>query len=100
MGDDAGAVRSAVLTLHRRTGLPMVFGGAMGDSERMRITELVGNTTDSLTGLTVRRGNGLGGKAMALGRPIWVADYPRASGTSTSPTSRTASWPPTRWPPP
>ncbi|MGI5165858.1 response regulator transcription factor [Spirillospora sp. CA-253888] len=82
MGDDAGAVRAAVLTLHRRTGLPMVFGGATSGPERIRITELVGNTTDSLAGLTVRRGNGLGGKAMAMGRPIWVADYPRASGIS------------------
>ncbi|WP_344276918.1 GAF domain-containing protein, partial [Actinomadura napierensis] len=82
MGDDAGAVRSAVLTLHRTTGLPMVFGGALSGRERLRITELVGNTTDSLNGLVVRHGNGLGGKAMATGRPMWVSNYPCAASIS------------------
>ncbi|QKW39779.1 helix-turn-helix transcriptional regulator [Actinomadura sp. NAK00032] len=80
--DDAGAVRSAVLSLHRTTGLPMVFGGALSGQDRLRITELVGNTTDSLSGLVVRQGNGLGGKAMALGRPAWVSNYPCAATIS------------------
>ncbi|MFI0449027.1 response regulator transcription factor [Actinomadura sp. 6N118] len=82
MGDDAGAVRSAVLSLHRTTGLPVVFGGALAGQERLRITEMVGNTTDSLSGLVVRQGSGLGGKAMALGRPVWVSDYPHAATIS------------------
>ncbi|MFP3966851.1 LuxR C-terminal-related transcriptional regulator [Actinomadura fulvescens] len=82
MGDDAGAVRSAVLSLHRTTGLPMVFGGAVAGRERFRITEMVGNTTDSLSGLVIRQGSGLGGKAMALGRPVWVSDYPHAATIS------------------
>ncbi|MFI0357113.1 LuxR C-terminal-related transcriptional regulator [Actinomadura sp. 9N407] len=82
MGDDAGAVRTAVLSLQRSTGLPMVFGGALGGRDRMRITELVGGTTGSLDGLVVRRNSGLGGKAMALLRPVWVSDYPRASTIS------------------
>ncbi|MEW2353784.1 LuxR C-terminal-related transcriptional regulator [Spirillospora sp. NPDC029432] len=82
MGDDAGAVRTAVLSLQRATGLPMVFGGALSGRDRMRITELVGGTTGSLDGLVVRRNSGLGGKAMALGRPVWVSDYPRASSIS------------------
>ncbi|MBE1532062.1 helix-turn-helix transcriptional regulator [Actinomadura algeriensis] len=81
-GGDAGAVRSAVLALHRSTGLPMVFGGALAGRDRLRITELVGGRTDSLNGLVVRHGNGLGGKAMALGRPAWVSDYPRAATIS------------------
>ncbi|MFF5263583.1 LuxR C-terminal-related transcriptional regulator [Actinomadura viridis] len=82
MGDDAGAVRTAVLSLQRATGLPMVFGGALNGRDRLRITELVGGTTGSLDGLVVRRNSGLGGKAMALGRPVWVSDYPRASTIS------------------
>ena len=82
MGDDAGAVRAAVLSLHRTTGLPMVFGGALAGQERFRITELVGNSTGSLKGLTIRQGSGLGGKAMALGRPVWVSNYPRAATIS------------------
>ncbi|OLT17680.1 helix-turn-helix transcriptional regulator [Actinomadura sp. CNU-125] len=81
-GGDAGAVRAAVLALHRSTGLPMVFGGALTGRDRLRITELVGGRTDSLNGLVVRHGNGLGGKAMALGRPAWVSDYPRAATIS------------------
>ncbi|MEU8799210.1 helix-turn-helix transcriptional regulator [Spirillospora sp. NPDC048819] len=82
--DDAGAVRSAVLTLQRTTGLPMVFGGAVsgGGQDRLRITELVGNTTDSLNGLVVHHGNGLGGKAMAMGRPLWVSNYPCSASIS------------------
>ncbi|XVQ11305.1 LuxR C-terminal-related transcriptional regulator [Spirillospora sp. CA-255316] len=82
MGDDTAAVRTAVLSLQRATGLPMVFGGALSGRDRMRISELVGGTTGSLDGLVVRRNSGLGGKAMALGRPLWVSDYPRASTIS------------------
>jgi DNA-binding NarL/FixJ family response regulator len=82
MGDDTAAVRTAVLSLQRATGLPMVFGGALSGRDRMRISELVGGTTGSLDGLVVRRNSGLGGKAMALGRPVWVSDYPRASTIS------------------
>lgn len=81
-GDDAGAVRATVLSLHRTTGLPMVFGGALSGRDRLSITELVGNTTDSLNGLVVRRGNGLGGKAMAMARPVWVSNYPCAATIS------------------
>lgn len=79
MGDDAGAVRAAMLTLHRVTGLPVVFGGVLAGRERFRITELIGNTTDALNGLMIRQGSGLGGKAMALSRPVWVSDYPKSS---------------------
>ncbi|WP_019633509.1 helix-turn-helix transcriptional regulator [Actinomadura atramentaria] len=82
MGDDVGAFRGAVLGLQRSTGLPMVFGGALTGRDRLRITELVGGTTGALNGLVVRHGNGLGGKAMAVGRPFWVSDYPRSSAIS------------------
>ncbi|MBX6768358.1 MAG: helix-turn-helix transcriptional regulator, partial [Actinomadura rubrobrunea] len=41
MGDDAGAFRTSVLTLHRVTGLPVVFGGALSGPGRLRISELV-----------------------------------------------------------
>lgn len=87
--DDAGSVRSAVLALQRATGLPVVFGGAVlggavsgGGHDRLRITELVGNTTDSLNGLVVHSGSGLGGKAMAMGRPLWVSNYPCSASIS------------------
>jgi DNA-binding CsgD family transcriptional regulator len=82
MGDDLGPVRAAVLNLHRVTGLPVVFGGALAGRQRFRITELVGNTTEALDGLVIRQGSGLGGKAMALGRPVWVSDYPKSGAIS------------------
>ncbi|MBW8483039.1 helix-turn-helix transcriptional regulator [Actinomadura parmotrematis] len=80
--DDSAAVRASVLRLRRTTGLPMVFGGALSGPDRLRITELVGGRAGSLDGLVVRAGNGLGGKAMALGRPVWVSDYPRSAAIS------------------
>ncbi|MCW2901931.1 MAG: Regulatory LuxR family protein [Streptosporangiaceae bacterium] len=82
MGDDVGSVRTAVLNLHRVSGLPIVFGGALAGRDRFRITELVGNATESLNRLVVTEGSGLGGKAMALSRPIWVSDYPRSGAIS------------------
>ncbi|MBC6463667.1 helix-turn-helix transcriptional regulator [Actinomadura sp. HBU206391] len=82
MGDDVGSVRTALLTLHRVTGLPVVFGGALAGRQRFRITELMGNTTDALNGLVIRQGSGLGGKAMAVARPVWVSDYPKSGAIS------------------
>jgi DNA-binding CsgD family transcriptional regulator len=82
MSDDVGPVRTTVLNLHRVTGLPVVFGGALAGRERFRITELVGHTTEALNGLVITQGSGLGGKAMALSRPLWVSDYPRSGAIS------------------
>ncbi|WP_433330402.1 response regulator transcription factor [Spirillospora sp. CA-294931] len=82
MGEDSGPVRAAVLSLQRTTRLPVVFGGGLNGSGQLRITELAGTSTDSLNGLVVRQGNGLGGKAMSMGRPVWVSDYPHASSIS------------------
>ncbi|WP_089301422.1 LuxR C-terminal-related transcriptional regulator [Haloechinothrix alba] len=39
------------------------------------MSELVGTTTDSLYGLTVKSGQGLGGRAIELRRPVTVTDY-------------------------
>ena len=80
--DDAGSVPSAVLYQHPPPRQPKGLGGAPSRRDRLCITELVGNTTDSLNGLVVRRGNGLGGKAMALGRPAWVSNYPCSAAIS------------------
>jgi DNA-binding CsgD family transcriptional regulator len=68
--------------LQRATGLPMVFGGALSGPDRICISELVGGITGAIDGLVVRRNSGLGGKAMAVGRPLWVSNYPRASTIS------------------
>ncbi|MFF4587568.1 response regulator transcription factor [Streptomyces sp. NPDC001388] len=76
--DPAGTaeIRGALARLRRATGLPVVFGGLVEPGRaRMRISEFSGAATLALSGLTVTSGNGLGGKAVALGRPCAVTDY-------------------------
>lgn len=76
--DTAGVVemRGALARLRRATGLPVAFGGLVEPGRpRMRISELSGAATPALRGLAVTSGNGLGGKAVALGRPCAVTDY-------------------------
>ncbi len=76
--DDRVAIRDAVGRLHRESGLPMVFGGAITGRDRLQITEFVGAQSGTMRGLRVQTGSGLGGKAMALRRPVLVNDYARA----------------------
>ncbi|MEU6352618.1 LuxR C-terminal-related transcriptional regulator [Streptomyces sp. NPDC047072] len=76
--DTAGSVeiRRALARLRRTTGLPVAFGGLVeAGRPRIRISELDGTATQSLRALAVTSGNGLGGKAVALGRPCAVTDY-------------------------
>lgn len=78
-GSAAGTVdvRAALLRMRRSGLLPVAFGGLLSaaGAPQFRITELTGTGTDSLRGLAVRTGNGLGGKTLALGRPYAVTDY-------------------------
>ncbi|MFF5476693.1 response regulator transcription factor [Streptomyces sp. NPDC012935] len=69
-------IRGALLRLRRSTGLPVAFGGLVEPGRaRVRISELNGTATGSLSRLAVTAGNGLGGKAVALARPCAVTDY-------------------------
>lgn len=74
---EAIEVRAALLRMRRSGLLPVAFGGLVtGPGVReFRISEMSGADTDSLRGLAVRTGNGLGGKTLALGRPYAVTDY-------------------------
>ncbi|MFE9022740.1 response regulator transcription factor [Streptomyces sp. NPDC007808] len=82
MAVDAAAtveMRGALARLRRTTGLPVAFGGLMESGCRqMRLSELNGTATESLSGLAVTAGHGLGGKAAALARPCAVTDYSRS----------------------
>ncbi|MEU0969401.1 helix-turn-helix transcriptional regulator [Streptomyces sp. NPDC005917] len=74
----AGAVEilGALARLRRATGLPIAFGGLVDAGRpQVRISELTGAHTAALRSLAVTSGNGLGGKAVALGRPCAVTDY-------------------------
>ncbi|SDG25668.1 GAF domain-containing protein [Pseudonocardia oroxyli] len=60
------------------TGLPVVFGGAVqrrADRTELLITELRGTMSDTLSGLQVRSGRGLGGTALLRGTACRVNDY-------------------------
>ena len=81
MREDSAEVRRALRSLRRATGLPVAFGGVV-DKHGLQLSELLGTSTDSLLGLTVVSGSGLGGKALATVRPLAVTDYSSASGIS------------------
>lgn len=78
--DDRVAIRAALLQLRRETGLPVAFGGPVVAGRRLRLSELLGTSTNSLQGLAVAPGSGLGGKVVALGRVLALNDYPSARG--------------------
>ncbi|WP_374455944.1 response regulator transcription factor [Nocardioides sp.] len=46
----------------------------------MEVTQLLGARTNSSNNLIIQRGNGLGGKALEVGRPVSVSSYLNASG--------------------
>lgn len=54
--------------------------GGMCTGNRLTVSALSGAKSEILRDLDVGPGHGVGGKALALGRPIWVADYGRAKG--------------------
>ncbi|MFG3497049.1 LuxR C-terminal-related transcriptional regulator [Streptomyces sp. NPDC047928] len=72
---DVAELRTALLRLRRATGLPVTFGGLLGDPRRLRIGELNGTSSEALRGLAVSSGSGLGGRSIALTRPCAVTDY-------------------------
>ncbi|MBB5890997.1 helix-turn-helix transcriptional regulator [Kutzneria kofuensis] len=74
-------VRRALATMRTTTGLPVAFGGVV-QTGGVKLSELLGTSTNSLAGLMVVRGNGLGGKALALAKPLAVTDYSHAAGIS------------------
>jgi DNA-binding NarL/FixJ family response regulator len=78
--DDRMAIHAALLHLRRDTGLPVAFGGPVTGPQRLQLSELVGTATNSLRGLVVAPGSGLGGKVVTLGRVVAVSDYPAAPG--------------------
>ncbi|MFC5997057.1 LuxR C-terminal-related transcriptional regulator [Pseudonocardia hispaniensis] len=71
-------LRQRLAVLQQSTGLPIVFGGATRDGKLGRhllITQLRGNRTTSLHGVSVSAGRGLGGTALTRGVPCLVNDY-------------------------
>lgn len=71
---DSDAVLSALRRARNETGVPIVFAGE-ADGETAKLTRFIGARTDSMQGLAVAKGRGLGGHVMASGRPASVRDY-------------------------
>ncbi|WP_037367565.1 helix-turn-helix transcriptional regulator [Amycolatopsis orientalis] len=73
--ETAAEVRRALARLRSAAGVPLSFGGEVADGKRLRMTELIGNTTTSLLGLVVAEGKGLGGRAIGVRKPVVLPDY-------------------------
>jgi DNA-binding CsgD family transcriptional regulator len=81
MDDDRPVLRT-LAGLHRATGVPLAFGGSVVDGKRVRLTEFAGETVGALRGIQLAYGHGLGGKVVALRRPVAVNDYVAADRIS------------------
>lgn len=80
-GDDEFLIRRVMATLRTRAELDIAFTAKVrADQRTMRILQVNGGVTRSLVNLSITSGNGLGGKSLALGRPVRVLDYLAAQG--------------------
>ena len=68
------AFRHAIRLARRRTGVRVAFGGQVDDGA-LGLTEFAGTHSDSMLGLRVVPGRGLGGYVLAHQRPYAVDDY-------------------------
>ncbi|MER8073434.1 LuxR C-terminal-related transcriptional regulator [Streptomyces sp. NPDC094034] len=72
---------SALQCMQTHARMDMAFAARpLPTGDAVQITALSGARTDSLANLVVRRGAGLGGKALALSRPVAVPSYKAAGG--------------------
>lgn len=79
--DNEVAVARALTALRNRAAADAAFAAQVQpDGKAMRILQVCGGLTQSLSGLTITSGAGLGGKALVLGRPARVNDYLSAQG--------------------
>lgn len=78
---ESDRLSSALVSMRAETGLPMTFGGPVVRG-RLQLREFSGNTTTSLSGLSILPGSGLGGRALSLRRPIAVRDYANTAAIS------------------
>jgi DNA-binding NarL/FixJ family response regulator len=73
--DDDRQVNRALTALRDATGVDLAFGGVVARGRHAQLTEFVGDSTGALNGLTLGFGMGLGGKVVALRRPLALNDY-------------------------
>jgi DNA-binding CsgD family transcriptional regulator len=78
---EAPTMAAHLYELKQVTGAEITFGGTRAGADSPAVlSTFVGSKSDSLRGVQVELGRGLGGKAMSVGRPIHVRDYGTARG--------------------
>ena len=80
--DDRPEIHRTLVRARDATGLPLTFGGEVEAGRQVKLTQVAGPDTGALRGVTLDFGRGLGGKVVALRRPVMVNDYVRAAGIS------------------
>lgn len=80
--DDRPEIHRTLAQIREVTGLPLAFGGEVGVTQQVRLTQFAGQHTGALRGVTLEFNRGLGGKVVALRRPVLVNDYVQAAGIS------------------
>ncbi|MET9201168.1 LuxR C-terminal-related transcriptional regulator [Gordonia sp. NPDC003585] len=76
MGDAlSGSVVAALRRIKRDSGVPLAFGGVVLGPRALRLDHFAGDTVGALNGVSVDIGHGLGGKVVAVNRPMVVDDY-------------------------
>jgi LuxR family transcriptional regulator, regulator of acetate metabolism len=73
-GNDARICR-ALSVVRETAGVSLAFGGPVLNGQQVQLTAFDGHTTGALRGVALGFGRGLGGKAVALRRPLAVNDY-------------------------
>ncbi|MFE9444477.1 LuxR C-terminal-related transcriptional regulator [Streptomyces sp. NPDC006602] len=72
--DDGDALRQVLRQAHDRSGIPVLFGGQV-ENTQLSLSQFIGVRTAGLRGLRVRAEAGLGGRVLTTGRPAKVTDY-------------------------
>lgn len=73
--DDSRLIGRALAELRDATGLGLAFGGVVTDEGQVRLDEFAGVTKGALRGVGLAYGQGLGGRVVAMRRPMAVNDY-------------------------
>lgn len=69
----------AVDDLRTATGADLSAGG-VSDGPTLTLTHVLGEQNGTLSNLRIRSGQGVGGKVLEQGRPLWVLDYYSTKG--------------------
>ncbi|WP_333619547.1 LuxR C-terminal-related transcriptional regulator [Dietzia sp.] len=75
---DRAAIRAALDELRKRTGVPLVAGGYVGENKTLHVCEAHGLSTLQDIDVEVAPGVGVGGRIVATGKPFGVTEYLRS----------------------